>query len=419
MNEDKTLYSLPKEWKWVTLGEMAKVKGGKRLPQNEQYSEGETPFPYLRVVDFENLSINQTQLKYLTEETQNKIRNYTISSSDLYISIAGTIGKVGTIPESLSGANLTENAAKITEINGFDLRYLAWHLNSHLVQKQISEKTIATTQPKLALYRIEKLNLILPPKGIQQAIVSKIEELFSELDKGIENLRLAQQKLKTYRQAVLKWAFEGRLTNNNINDGLLPDGWVKKILGDVAETCLGKMLDKDKNKGDYHYYLRNISVRWGSFDLNSLEQMRFEKHEEERYGLKKGDLIICEGGEPGRCAIWKDDLPNMKIQKALHRVRVKDTLSVFYLYYFMVYAGKGGFLESLFTGTTIKHLTGIQLKNIQIPIPPIREQYKIVQKIESRLSVADKLEETIAQSLQQAESLRQSILKQAFEGKLV
>lgn len=102
--------------------------------------------------------------------------------------------------------------------------------------------------------------------------------------------------------------------------------WEKVLLGEVTDSCLGKMLDQEKNRGEYQPYLANVDVRWGSFNLDDLSEMRFEKDEQERYGLKYGDLVVCEGGEPGRCAIWKNQIPNMKIQKALHRVRVHDCL---------------------------------------------------------------------------------------------
>ena len=107
----------------------------------------------------------------------------------------------------------------------------------------------------------------------------------------------------------------------------------KVKLGDITESCLGKMLDAEKNKGEYEPYLANINVRWGEFDLDNLSQMRFEEKEQERYGIRYGDLIMCEGGEPARCAIWRDEIPNMKIQKALHRIRPKDCVDVEYLYY--------------------------------------------------------------------------------------
>ena len=97
--------------------------------------------------------------------------------------------------------------------------------------------------------------------------------------------------------------------------------WKTRRLNDVADLCLGKMLDEKKNRGEPLPYLANLNVRWGEFDLGNLREMRFEDHEKERYGLKFGDIVMCEGGEPGRCAIWKDNMPGMMIQKALHRIR--------------------------------------------------------------------------------------------------
>ena len=142
----------------------------------------------------------------------------------------------------------------------------------------------------------------------------------------------------------------------------------KVKLGTVIDSCLGKMLDAAKNKGEYEPYLANLNVRWGDFDLDNLSQMRFESYEQERYGIKYGDLIMCEGGEPGRCAIWRDELPNMKIQKALHRIRPHDCLDVRYLYYWFLLAGKNGWLNRYFTETTIKHLPGDSLKDVEIDL---------------------------------------------------
>ena len=153
--------------------------------------------------------------------------------------------------------------------------------------------------------------------------------------------------------------------------------WEKVKLGDVTDSCLGKMLDQVKNKGEYQPYLANVDVRWGSFNLENLSLMRFEAGEQERYGLQYGDLVICEGGEPGRCAIWKDQIPGMKIQKALHRVRVHDCLDYRYLYYWFLLAGKTGELEQYFTGATIKHMPGEKLKSVIITKPPIEVQRKI------------------------------------------
>ena len=253
-----------------------------------------------------------------------------------------------------------------------------------------------------------KVPVSLPPLATQRAIVTRIETLFAELDKGVEKLKTAQQQLKVYRQAVL---------NDCLTKG--SEKWKIVKLGEVAEMCLGKMLDKNKNKGNYQPYLRNVNVRWGSFDLSDLLEMRFEDSEQERYGLQNGDLIMCEGGEPGRCAIWNGEAQNMKIQKALHRIRLKPSVSNKYVYYLFYHYAQNGLLEKYFTGTTIKHLTGQSLKSIEIPLPSLPEQQRIVQEVETRLSACDEVEKNIAEALQQAEALRQSILKKAFCGELV
>jgi len=147
--------------------------------------------------------------------------------------------------------------------------------------------------------------------------------------------------------------------------------------------------------------------------------MRFEDFEKERYSVQPGDLVICEGGEPGRCAIWTSN-HTIYIQKALHRVRLVKNYHPKYIYYYMFFLASNGQLEQYFTGTTIKHLTGRELKRIKILAPPkYNEQEKIISQIESRLSICDRLEESISQNMQQSDALRQSILKKAFEGAMV
>ena len=207
---DKENPKLPQGWTIKTLGEIAQIKGGKRLPKDAKYAETTTPYPYIRVTDFENMSVNMTNLKYLTKEVQQKIKNYTISKDDIYISIAGSIGKVGIIPDKLHNANLTENAAKI--VHSMDKKYLAFYLNSSEVQSQIAFFTKATTQPKLALYRIENLKIKIPPLEIQKQIVKLLEKHLQHADKTGEFIESALNKAKQLKQSLLKSAFLGKLT---------------------------------------------------------------------------------------------------------------------------------------------------------------------------------------------------------------
>jgi type I restriction enzyme, S subunit len=148
--------------------------------------------------------------------------------------------------------------------------------------------------------------------------------------------------------------------------------WQTRALEKVAEFRLGKMLDAKKNRGDYMPYLANVNVRWGDFDLTDLREMRFEEHEMDAFGLKYGDIVMCEGGEPGRCAIWKDQLPGMMIQKAIHRIRARAAVDYAYLYYCLRHLGLSGQLATLFTGATIKHLPREKLAKVSVKVPNAR-----------------------------------------------
>ena len=150
--------------------------------------------------------------------------------------------------------------------------------------------------------------------------------------------------------------------------------WPRKQLASVADFRLGKMLDEKKNKGDLLHYLANVNVRWGEFELNDLREMRFEDHELETFGLRYGDIVMCEGGEPGRCAIWKEQLPGTMIQKALHRIRPHTCLDHRFLYYTFLHMGRTGHFARLFTGATIKHLPREKLALLEIPVPPLSVQ---------------------------------------------
>ena len=260
-----------------------------------------------------------------------------------------------------------------------------------------------TTFKEISAKKFSTIKIIVPSIPEQERIVARIEELFSQLDSGVETMQKTKQQLAVYRQAVLKEAFEK--TPKRIS------------LGNISESRLGKMLDKEKNVGELRRYLRNINVRWFSFDLSDLLEMRIEDSEVDKYSLRKGDLVICEGGEPGRCAVWETD-DRIFFQKALHRVRfTDDSTPKFYMYY-LWYAAQVGQLNSLFTGTGIKHLTGQSLVKIQVPTADRSTQEHVINEIESRLSVCDSIEQTVDTALQQAEAMRQSILKQAFEGRL-
>jgi type I restriction enzyme S subunit len=165
-----------------------------------------------------------------------------------------------------------------------------------------------------------------------------------------------------------------------------------------------------KNKGELLPYLANVNVRWGSFELDDLREMKFEEHEKERFGLKYGDIVMCEGGEPGRCAIWKEQKPNMMIQKALHRIRPFADVDGNFLFYSFLHKGKAGGFAPLFTGSTIKHLPKEKLAKVEVDVPPFQTQ----QRIASILSAYDDLIENNRRRIQLLEQAARLLYKEWF-----
>jgi type I restriction enzyme, S subunit len=278
------------------------------------------------------------------------------------------------------------------------------------------------THKRYWISQYSQLPIPLPPLPEQSRIVAKIEELFSSLDKGIENLKIAQQQLKVYRQAVLKWALEGKLTNENVVDGELPEGWMRKTLREIGKWTGGGTPSK-QNK----LFWENGNIFWVSpkdmkskVIIDTIDKITRDAIDHSSAKLiEKGSVLFVV-----RSGILRRTLPiaktqtmvtvNQDIQALTPEVDLSD-----YIYWCVRAFNNDIRNKCSKDGTTVESIESSLLKNYPIPLPPLPEQYCIVAEIESRLSVCDKIEESIEQSLKQSEALRQSILKKAFEGKLV
>jgi type I restriction enzyme S subunit len=204
---------VPESWEVKTIGENAQIKGGKRIPKGHKLVDEPTGYPYLRVTDFKNYSIDVSNLKFLLPETQQLIQRYTISDTDVFISIAGTIGICGMVPPNLSGANLTENAAKIVVTNKkIKPRFLMYFLSTDHAQKEIHSQTVKNAQPKLALARIASLRFPIPDLSEQQQIAS----ILSTIDRKIEHHTTKKQKLEELFRTLLHELMTAKIRVNEV-----------------------------------------------------------------------------------------------------------------------------------------------------------------------------------------------------------
>ena len=372
-----------------TLGTVATYVNGRAFKPSEWQEYG------LPIIRIQNLTDSSAKYNYSSAEHDER---FLVKKGDLLFAWSASLGA-----HIWKGENawLNQHIFKVIPDEGIDRDYLYYYLLR--VVSDLYAKTHGSGMVHITKGPFMATKIPVPPLVHQKRIVARIEELFSQLDSGVETLKQIKRQLAVYRQAVLKEAFKEISTYS--------------AFGKITDSRLGKMLDKEKNTGISRKYLRNINVRWFSFDMSDLLEMRIEDDEVEKYSICYGDLVICEGGEPGRCAVWEKEY-TIFYQKALHRVRFLDKSNPKFYMYYLWFSAQSGQLSKFFTGTGIKHLTGQSLAKVPVPTTERIRQDSIVAGIEGKLSVCDTIEQTVDTALQQAEAMRQNILKKAFEGRL-
>ena len=259
--ENEIPFELPEGWAWCRIRNIANVKGGKRLPKGESFSDDVTDHVYIRVTDMKNRTINTSGLKYITEEVFAKIQSYTISKNDLYVTIAGTIGVVGEVPEILDGMNLTENAVKVCNIS-INKTFLCYVMLSELVQQQFQDKTHQVAMPKLALERI--LGTLIPvcPVKEQQLIVFSIKSALQIADTIEIQKNALFELVSATKSKILDLAIRGKLVPQDPNDEPA-SVLLERIRAEKEELIRQGKIKRDKKesvifKGDDNSYYEKI-----------------------------------------------------------------------------------------------------------------------------------------------------------------
>ncbi|MDO8725816.1 MAG: restriction endonuclease subunit S [Candidatus Methanoperedens sp.] len=272
-------------WKIEKLENLIDVKGGKRLPRGEKLVDTPTPYPYLRVTDFENFSVNKTQLKYLEPQVMEKIKNYIIRKEDVFISIAGTIGFVGKIPDELDGANLTENAARLIIKNKEILHrdYLVYFLSATHNRDELLSRMSKNAQPKLSLANIKSFDILIPPLPEQR----KIAHVLSTVQKAIEQqdnlIRTTTELKKALMQKLFTEGTRGE-SQRKTEIGLVPKSWKVVELDDICErVSINAEPNKDGNTpyiGLEHIIPSRIRIySWGHENEIVSSKSKFNKGE--------------------------------------------------------------------------------------------------------------------------------------------
>ncbi len=380
----------------IEIGNLCELVNGRAFKPTEWCDKG------LPIIRIQNLNDETKVFNYYNGPIEEK---YFVKNGDLLFSWSGTPGtSFGAFFWNRGDAVLNQHIfnVKLKKKLAYDL-YLKIALNNTL-QYIINQSHGGVGLKHITKGNLEAVQIPLPSYHDQIRIATVLTRAEKLIAKRKESIKALDELVKS----TFLEMFGDPVRNEK--------GWEKKRIDEIADTRLGKMRDKQYITGNYlKFYIGNSNVRWFTFDFDMLEQMDFDENEQIKFSLEYGDLLVCEGGEIGRCAIWKCKKTDVYFQKALHRVRVnKKIIRQEYLeYVFYFYSLWNGF-KNVTSKATIAHLTGEKLKETIIPIPPLQLQNQfaaIVEKIET-------LKVKYTQSLTELENLYGSLSQRAFKGEL-
>ena len=431
-------FDIPESWKWIKLGEVVSVLGGKRIPVGRTLTTDNTGYKYIRVSDMKDGSVLTDNLLYVPTDIYPSISRYVIHKEDVYITVAGTIGRVGKIPPEIDGANLTENADRLV-FSIIDQDWLIRCLESSLVQQQIIDATTKVGQPKLAIKRIQELLIPLPPLAEQKRIVAKIEELLPYVDRyaaAYEKLEQFNAKFpEDMKKSILQYAIQGKLVEQRPEEGtgeelyqhiqaekqrLFKEGKIKKekqlaeivedeVPLDIPESwkwvrLLDVVEEKPANgfspKGvDYQTAVKNLTLTAttsGYFKADAFKYVDIQLEPDSKYWLKKDDLLIQRSNSRelvGTSCIYTGDDDAFIYPDLMMKLRVMNGVDVKYVDYVLKSPLTRNYFSKNASGTSEsmpKINQGIVSATL-IPLPPLAEQKRIVAKLEEILPLCERL----------------------------
>ena len=385
-------FEVSSSWVWTTFGSICKklTDGSHNPPPKRQ--EGYTVISAQNIRDGRIVFTNKD--RYTDEAGFQKENPRTlIKKGDIILGIiGGSIGNVGIY--EYNEPVIAQRSISIIDTFVSNL-FCFYLLQTQFFQSFFLEKGNGNAQAGIYLGELDKMLIPLPPFAEQQRIVTEIEHWFAWIDKieqGKADLQsiIKRAKSKIPASELLKRINpKAEITTDN---GHYPIGWINVILGDIFNHNTGKALNSSNKEGVLKNYLTTSNVYWNQFDLSLVKQMPFKDSELEKCTVKKGDLLVCEGGDVGRSAIWNFDY-NICIQNHIHRLRPKGDLNVSFYYYVLRFLKEHNLIGG--KGIGLLGLSSNELHKLTVPLPPFAEQQRIVAKIEKLFSVLDNIQKAL------------------------
>jgi len=378
--------TIPAHWEDAPIGKLFKVQLGKMLSQKSK--TGTNYRPYLGNWNVQWGAFDLSRVEEMDFD-EREFTKFQLRSGDLLVCEGGEVGRTAIWNGEITNCCYQKALHRLRPKNGDILpQYFRYYMEEATRQQLFLRYTNETSIAHLSRETLIEVVVPVPPVDEQETIV----DVLSGVDDAIAATRAVIEQTRKLKTALLQDIFTNGLPDRHTQKqeakylGRLPRDWKILPIGDVFHVELGKMLSQVSKSGKhYRPYLGNSNVKWGRFDLRSVEQMDFKDVDLPRYQLRKGDVLICEGGEVGRTAVWDDELPLCCYQKAIHRLRPRRTDSILpkFMRYFMEHAVRCN-LMIRFTGeSSIAHLTRETLVQIPMPLPHIDEQREIVKILEA------------------------------------
>lgn len=395
-------------WEKVRLKDLGTWYGGGTPSKSNPSFWDNGNVPWLSPKDMGPEVLQGTKMSVTEEAVSGSSAKLVPAGSVTVVTRSGILER--TIPVALVpfATTMNQDMKAVVPREGIDPRWVAWGLRAFEPDLLRGTRKAGTTVASIEMPRWYNFRIPVPVLDEQRRIVSILEEYLSHLDAADEELRQALRRVEMIGLSALS------VVRRSMGERTL------ESIGEIADTRLGKMLDSKRQSGQATKYLRNINVRWGGFDLKDVQETLMTDRDLERYDINDGDVFACEGGEPGRCAVWRGPSGGMSFQKAVHRLRVNDSeiIKPEFLALMLAETIRSGRANKLLTGTTIKHLPQEKLRSIRVPVPDLETQKRVVREFSEVHAFETRMKEIVEQSQRRSAALRRSLLHAAFTGRL-
>lgn len=407
-------FDIPSSWAWCKLEDCCQIAGrigfrGYTKDDLVAERQGAITLSPSNIIDG---TMDLDKCTYISWDKYEESPEIKVFNGDiLLVKTGSSYGKCALVKGLTQEATINPQFVVLKYIS-IDNQFLTFVLQSQYARKNYDSFVLGTAIPTFTQVVLGDMEIPLPSIAEQQRIVEEIGRWFFLIDQ-IERSKVdLQEAIKQTKSKILDLAIHGKLVPQAPNDesasellkrinpkaeitcdnGHYPVGWIDVILGDIFYHNTGKALNSSNKEGVLRNYLTTSNVYWNQFDLSLVKQMPFRDNELEKCTVQKGDLLVCEGGDVGRSAIWNFDY-NICIQNHIHRLRPKGDLNVSFYYYVLRFLKEHNRIGG--KGIGLLGLSSNELHKIGMPLPPRKEQDRIVLKIEELFSVLDNIQNAL------------------------